>query len=88
MNIEIDLTKEPKEFCEGIIVGFKEDAFALGLQSGEEISAYALTPAHMKKFQQYITHQIAEYEKNFGEIKVQPWESDDKTEFPFERQDK
>lgn len=35
---------------------------------GENATAYALTPAHMKRLSQSLAHQIEEYEKNFGPI--------------------
>jgi hypothetical protein len=66
-----DLTKAPKLFCESINVGFTPEYFVMGLSSGAQGAIYSLTPQHTKRLQQYLTHQIAEYEKQHGEIKAE-----------------
>ena len=66
-----DLKKAPKLFCESINLGFTPEYFVLGLSSGTQSSIYSLTPQHVKRLQQYLSHQIAEYEKENGEIKAQ-----------------
>lgn len=35
---------------------------------GEAANAYALTPPHMKRLVQSLTHQLNKYEKQFGSI--------------------
>ena len=67
----MDLTKVPKQFCENINVGFTPEFFVLGLVAGDQGIAYALTPQHMKRLQQYLTHQITDYETKFGSINAQ-----------------
>ena len=37
---------------------------------GETANAYALTPPHMKRLVQSLTHQVEEYEKKFGTIEA------------------
>jgi hypothetical protein len=66
-----DLKKAPKLFCESINLGFTPEYFVLGLSSGTQASIYSLTPHHVKRLQQYLSHQIAEYEKENGEIKAE-----------------
>ena len=40
----------------------------MGMITGENGIAYALSPQHMKRLAQYLAHQISDYEKQFGEI--------------------
>ena len=64
----MDLTKIPKQFCENIAVALSKEYFVMSMLTGEAGVTYALTPQHMKRLSQYITYQIAEYEKQFGVI--------------------
>ena len=64
----MDIHKAPKRFCENITIGFAEDYFAFGLQSGDRASVYALSPEHAKRLYQYLEHNLGKYEKEFGEI--------------------
>jgi hypothetical protein len=66
-----DMKKAPKVFCESINVAFTPEYFIMSLSSGEQSSIYSLTPQHTKRLQQYLTHQVAEFEKANGEIKAQ-----------------
>jgi len=43
----------------------------MGLRSGTQASIYSLTPQHAKRLQQYLAHQIADFEKQHGEIKAE-----------------
>lgn len=67
----MDINKVPKQFCENISVAFSQEFFVMGMLTGEHGIAYALSPQHMKRLSQYLTHQIGDYEKQFGEIKAQ-----------------
>lgn len=67
-----DLKKAPKMFCESINVAFTPEFFVIGLSSGNQSNIYSLTPQHAKRLQQYLTHQISEYEKEHTEI-VAKW---------------
>lgn len=64
-----DFKKAPKLFCESISVGFTPEYFVMGLSSGSQGAIYTLTPQHVKRLQQYLSHQLAEYEKEHGEVK-------------------
>lgn len=66
-----DLKKASKVFCESINVAFTPEFFVMSLSSGDQSSIYSLTPQHMKRLQQYLTHQVSEYEKAHGEVKTQ-----------------
>lgn len=68
MMVDMDITKLPKQLCENIAINFTDEYFAMALISGEDVRAYALTPAHMKRLAQYAAFQVAEYEKRNGSI--------------------
>lgn len=63
-----DLKKAPKLFAENIKIGFTPEYFVLGVSSGAQAQIYSLTPAHAKRLQQYLSHQLKEYEDAHGEI--------------------
>lgn len=63
-----DLKRAPKLFCENVITGTAPDGFVMGLSSGNQAQFYAFSPAHMKKLQQKLAYEVAEYEKLHGEI--------------------
>lgn len=64
----MDFTKIPKQFCDNVVAGHSKENFVLILSVGENASAYALTPEHMKRLSQSLAHQIEEYERVFGSI--------------------
>ncbi len=66
-----DLKNAPKLFCESISVGYTPEFFVMSVSSGSQASIYSLTPQHVKRLQQYLTHQVAEYEKEHGAIKAE-----------------
>ncbi len=66
-----DLKKAPKLFCESINLAFTPEYFVLGLSSGNQGTIYSLTPQHVKRLQQYLNHQVSEYEKEHGAIKAE-----------------
>ncbi len=47
----------------------------MAMMNGESGTVYSLTPGHLKRLSQYAAHQVSEYEKQFGEIKTEPWTS-------------
>ena len=63
-----DLKKAPKLFCESVNVAFTPEYFILGLTSGNQGTIYSFTPQHAKRLQQYLEHQIKEFEQKNGEI--------------------
>jgi hypothetical protein len=67
-----DLKNAPKLFCESINVGYTPEYFVMGLSSGTQASIYSLTPQHLKRLREYLSHQITEYEKEHGPI-VATW---------------
>jgi len=68
--MKIDFNRVPKQFCDNITIGFNAETFLMALASGEGAIVYALSPEHAKRLMQYLEHDIAEYEKQFGEIKA------------------
>ncbi len=67
----MDFNKIPKQFCENVVAGHSEENFVMIMSVGETANAYALTPPHMKRLVQSLTHQVAEYENKFGPIQAQ-----------------
>jgi hypothetical protein len=65
-----DLEKAPKLFCENIKLGYSPEFFVMGLSSGAQVSIFSLTPQHAKRLQQYLNHEIVQFEKVHGEIKA------------------
>ncbi len=65
-----DFKRAPKLFCESINVAFTPEFFVMALSSGNQNAIYSLTPQHAKRLQQYLTHQISEFEKENGEVKA------------------
>lgn len=65
-----ELQNAPKMFCENIRIGYSPEFFILGLSSGTQSNIYALTPEHTKRLLQYLTHEVAQYEKKHAEIKA------------------
>jgi len=63
-----DLKNAPKLFCESINIAFTPEYFVMGLTSGNQGTIYTLTPQHAKRLQQYLTHQITEFEEKNTKI--------------------
>lgn len=66
-----DIKNAPKLFCESINVMYTPEYFIMSLSSGAQGTIYSLTPQHAKRLQQYLNHQITEYQKENGEIKAE-----------------
>lgn len=63
-----DLKKAPKMFAENIKIGYSPEYFVMGISSGNQAQIYSLSPGHAKRLQQYLEHEIQEFEKQHGEI--------------------
>ena len=66
----MDFNKIPKQFCENVVAGHSDENFVMLMSVGETAQAYALTPSHMKRLVQSLSHQVEEYEKKFGPIQA------------------
>lgn len=64
----MDLLKAPKQFIDSIMGGFTDEHFIMAMLSGENAHIYAVTPKHAKRIAQWMTYQVAEYEKKHGVI--------------------
>lgn len=64
----------PRIFCESANIGFTQEYFVFALNSGNQTDYYTISPQHAKRLQQYLSHQISEYERKNGEIKAK-WDS-------------
>lgn len=65
---KIDLNQLPKKFCDGALGGFGRDLFSFVLTSGNDLTPFATTPQVMKSIAVWMNSQVANYEKQFGEI--------------------
>lgn len=66
-----DIKKAPKLFCESVNVAYTQEYFVLGLTSGSQASIYSFTPQHIKRLQQYLAHQIEQFEEKNGKINAE-----------------
>jgi len=66
-----DIKNAPKLFCESINIAYSPEFFVMSLSSGAQAGIYSLTPQHAKRLQQYLAHQISEFEKEHGGIKAE-----------------
>lgn len=64
----MDFNQVPKQFCDDVTVGFRDDTFAVVLRSGNTGHAFAFSPEHTKRLAQYLTYQVEQYEKKYQEI--------------------
>ncbi|OGD67425.1 hypothetical protein A2442_02875 [Candidatus Campbellbacteria bacterium RIFOXYC2_FULL_35_25] len=69
---KINLNELPKKFCDGAIGGYAKDLFSFAITSGNNLDSFATTPQIMKSIAIWINKQVAEYEKQFGEIDMTP----------------
>lgn len=63
-----EMKNAPKLFCESIKLAYTPEYFIFGARSGNQGQLYTLTPQHAKRLQQYLNHQMSEYESKHGEI--------------------
>ena len=63
-----EIKRSPKVFCESIQLATTPEYFVMSLTSGADATAYALTPQHAKRLVQYLSHQVSQYEKEYGTI--------------------
>lgn len=65
------LQNAPKIFCENVQVGYTPEYLVVALSSGGRAETYAFTPAHAKRFSQYLAHEVEAFEKQHGAIDAQ-----------------
>lgn len=62
----------PKKFVDGAIGAYGKEVFSFALTSGNNLDPYATTPQIMKSISVWMQKQVANYEKQFGEIDMTP----------------
>lgn len=65
-----DLKNAPKIFCENITIGQTPEYLVIGLSSGTQAHIFSLTPTHAKRFLQYLSYEIEDFEKKNGLIEA------------------
>jgi len=69
---KIDINELPKKLCDGAIGGYNKEIFSFALTSGNSLDSFAATPQIMKSIAVWISGQVQNYEKQFGEIDLTP----------------
>lgn len=69
---KVDINELPKKLCDGAIGGFNREIFSFALTSGNSLDSFAATPQIMKSIAQWVGSQVANYERQFGEINMTP----------------
>ena len=64
----MDINKIPKQFCDNVVAARSKESFTVGMLAGENGTFFALSPEHFKRLVQNLTHQLSEYEKEFGNV--------------------
>lgn len=70
--VELDFTDPQRYFCDRAFIVNGAEHFVLALQTGSVINGqYAFTPKHMKRLMLRLQEKMGEYEKEYGELKVE-----------------
>lgn len=69
---KVNMNNLPKKLCDGAIGSYGKEIFAFALTTGTAVDAYGATPQTMKSIAQWMTKQVEQYEKQFGEIDMKP----------------
>jgi hypothetical protein len=69
---KININELPKKLCDGAIGGWNKEIFSFALTSGNSLDSFAATPQVMKSIAVWISGQVENYEKQFGEIDITP----------------
>ena len=69
---KVDINALPKKLCDGALGGFNKEVFSFALASGNSLDSFAATPQIMKSIAMWMSSQVGNYEKQFGEIDMTP----------------
>lgn len=69
---KINMNQLPKKFIDGAIGAHGKELFSFALTSGNNLDSFATTPQVMKSISVWMGKQVANYEKQFGEIDMTP----------------
>jgi hypothetical protein len=69
---KINMNHLPKKLCDGAIGSYGKEVFAFALTSGTNLDSFASTPQTMKSIATWMSKQIENYEKQYGEIDMSP----------------
>jgi hypothetical protein len=70
--VKVDMNQLPKKFVDGALGAFGKEFFSFAFTSGNALDAFATTPQVMKSIADWMSAQVASYEKQFGEIDMNP----------------
>jgi len=69
---KIDFNQVPKKFFDGAVGAYGKELFSFALTSGNTLDSFATTPQIMKSITLWMSKQLQDYEKQFGEIDMTP----------------
>jgi len=67
---KINLNQLPKKFIDGAVGAYGKEQFFFAITSGDSLDSFATTPQIMKSISTWMNEQVENYEKQFGEIKM------------------
>lgn len=65
---KVNMNELQKKFIDGAIGAYGKEIFSFSLTSGNSLDSFATTPQIMKSIAIWISGQVQNYEKQFGEI--------------------
>ncbi|MCX6747761.1 MAG: hypothetical protein NTW98_02325 [Candidatus Nomurabacteria bacterium] len=68
----VDMNQLPKKFVDGAVGAYGKEFFSFAFASGNNLDAFATTPQIMKSISGWMNLQVQNYEKQFGEIDMNP----------------
>jgi hypothetical protein len=69
---KVNINELPKKYIDGAIGSYGKEGFSFALTSGNNLDSFMTTPITMKNISEWITKQVAAYEKQFGVIDITP----------------
>ena len=61
----------PKQFCDSVNGGFTKESFVMIVSVGNNSMPYAFSLEHAKRFSQWLSHQVEQFEKNVRKINAE-----------------
>ena len=69
---KVDISQLPKKYIDGAIGSYGKEGFSFALTSGNNLDSFMTTPVTMKSIADWLAKQVQGYEKQFGEIDMNP----------------
>jgi hypothetical protein len=69
---KININQLPKKFADGALGAHGREFFSFSITSGNNLDSFAATPKIMKSIAIWMSKQVENYEKVYGEIDMTP----------------